>query len=275
MVMIAEAPRRARRASANVVDEAAGGGGKDGENVGEAERWASLAGGAALALYGLRRRDWAGLALALAGAVLVDRARTGHCPVYGSLGLSSAGGVPRRLGRGSRERGDVTSAAATVNARKAVKVERSVTINRPAQELYDFWRDFEQLPRFMTHLESVTVLDDRRSHWVAKAPAGTEVEWDAEIINEIPGQLIAWKSVAPADVANAGSVHFQTAPGGRGTEVKVVLDYEPPAGRLGAIAAKLLHEEPDTQVREDLRRFKQLMEAGEVPTTEGQPAGRR
>jgi uncharacterized membrane protein len=127
----------------------------------------------------------------------------------------------------------------------------------------------------MRHLEAVTVLDGNRSHWVAKAPAiaGGKVEWDAEIINDEPNALIAWRSLANADVDNTGSVRFVPAPSERGTEVKVVIDYIPPAGRLGSWVAKLFGEEPQQQIQEDLRRFKRLMETGEVPTTQGQPKG--
>ena len=136
---------------------------------------------------------------------------------------------------------------------------------RPADELYAFWRDFENLPRFMEHLESVTVLTPLRSRWTAHAPAGTRVSWEAEIHNEIPNQLIAWRSLPGADVPNAGSVHFTPLGAGAGTEVRVVLSYEPPAGRVGAAVAKLFGEEPAQQVDEDLRRFKQVMESGDVP----------
>jgi uncharacterized membrane protein len=144
-----------------------------------------------------------------------------------------------------------------------VKVERAITIDRPAHELYAFWRDFENLPRFMEHLESVTVIDATRSHWIARAPVGQRVEWDAEIHNEVPDELIAWRSLPGSEIANAGSVHF--TPAGGGTEVRVVLSYEPPAGRLGDAVARLFGEAPAQQVQDDLRRFKQVMEAGEVP----------
>jgi uncharacterized membrane protein len=156
------------------------------------------------------------------------------------------------------------SPVASVSRGEGIKVERSVVVNRPVQEVYQFWRNFENLPRFMDHLESVTVLDENRSHWVAKAPAGTRVEWDATIHNEIENELIAWRSLPKADVNNAGSVHF-TPTGDGVTEVRVVLSYQPPVGKLGAAVAKLLGEEPSTQVDDDLRRFKQVMEAA-VPT---------
>lgn len=152
-------------------------------------------------------------------------------------------------------------------------VVRALTINLPRQEVYAFWRDFENLPRFMRHLESVTVLDERRSHWVAKGPAGTTVEWDAEITADEPGSLIAWQSVGNSDINNAGAVHFSDAPGDRGTELLVELTYEAPGGAIGRGIAKLFGEEPKLQVREDMRRFKALIETGVIPTIIGQPTG--
>ncbi len=156
-----------------------------------------------------------------------------------------------------------------------VDVERSVTINRPAQECYRFWRDFQNFPRFMKHLESVEVLSDTRSHWRAKAPAGTSVEWDAEITVDQPGELLAWHSLPGAGIDNAGTVRFERAPGGRGTVVRVDLHYKPPGGRAGALIAKLFGEEPAQQIDQDLRRFKQLIETGEIATTVGQSSGPR
>ncbi len=149
-------------------------------------------------------------------------------------------------------------------AQRPIEVRKAVTILRPRAELYRFWRDFGNLPRFMEHLESVQVLDDRRSHWRAKAPAGSTVEWDAEIVEERENEFIAWRSLQNADVSNWGSVLFVDAPGNRGTEVHVKLRHEPPGGKLGAIVAKLFGEEPGRQVASDLRRFKQAMEVGEV-----------
>jgi uncharacterized membrane protein len=125
----------------------------------------------------------------------------------------------------------------------------------------------------MKHVESVSVLDEKRSHWVVRGPAGSTVEWDAEIINDEPNALIAWRSLDNAEVDNAGSVRFVPGPEGRGTEVRVVLDYIPPAGRVGKWVARLFGEEPSQQIHEDLRRFKRLMETGEIPTIEGQPTG--
>jgi len=235
-------------------------------NVGQPERVVSALGGALLALWGIERRTLPGALAALVGGALVQRGVTGHCQVYGALGVSTAegyaGGVlEKKHGR-----------AAVLDASKAIKVERAVAINMPPGELYRFWRNFENLPRIMAHLESVTVVDDRRSRWKAKAPAGQSVEWDAEIIREEPERLISWRSIDEATVPNAGSVHFADAGGDRGTVVRVVLEYQPPAGQLGRLVAKLFGEEPDVQVREDLRRFKSMMEAGEVPNSRA-PSG--
>jgi uncharacterized membrane protein len=232
-------------------------------NVANPERVGSVALGAALIAYGLRQRDAKGILAAIVGGAFVQRGATGHCMVYDALGVST-GEADAVLGR---QRSDVTGAAATVNARKAVKVERAVTIMKPRHELYAFWRDFTNLPQFMEHLESVRVDSPTRSHWRAKAPAGSSVEWDAEIVNDVPDEIIAWKSVGDAEVANAGAVNFSDAPRGRGTIVKVTLDYEPPGGKLGAMVARLFGEDPDRQVREDLRKFKQLMETGEITTS--------
>lgn len=230
-------------------------------NVANPERIGSVALGAALITYGARRRGPAGVIAALVGGAFVHRGASGNCMVYRALGVST-GSADAVL-----QRDDVTGHAATVNARKAIKVERTVTIDASRSELYAFWHDFANLPRFMEHLVSVSVVSPERSHWVAKAPAGKTVEWDAEIVNDVPDTLIAWKTVGHGDVANAGSVHFSDAPGGRGTIVKVEVDYEPPAGKLGALVARLFGENPDRQIREDLRKFKQLIETGEVTTS--------
>jgi uncharacterized membrane protein len=141
---------------------------------------------------------------------------------------------------------------------------RAVTVARPVPEVYGYWRNLEQLPTFMRHLERVTMLDDRRSHWVAKAPGGARVEWDAETTEDVPDERIAWRSLPGSDVHNAGTVEFREAPQGRGTEVRVTLEYKPPFGKIGAKAARLFREEPGQQLYEDLRHFKQVMETGEI-----------
>ena len=241
------------------------GGSKSSVNVSEMERWASSIGGGALALYGITRLishgSVGGAVLALVGGSLIYRGTTGHCTMYQAMGINTAGT-------------GTDNPVVSVPADRGIKVEKTVTIDKSPEELYRFWRNFENLPRFMNHLESVRVTGGNRSHWIAKAPAGRSVEWDAEIYNEKENELIAWRSLAGADVDSAGSVHFQAAPGGRGTVVKVVLKYDPPGGIIGATIAKLFGEEPSQQIEEDLRRFKQVMETGETPTTTGQPSGR-
>jgi uncharacterized membrane protein len=227
-------------------------------NVGDAERLLSAVGGGALALYGLSRGTLGGLCAAALGGAFVYRGLTGHCDCYAALGVRTTEG-----------RGPMTS----VPAGHGVKVEQTVTINRPAEDLYRYWRNFENLPRFMSHLESVKE-NGNRSHWMAKAPLGMTVEWDAEVYNDRRGELIAWRSIEGSTVDTAGSVHFTRAPGGRGTEVRVVLKYDPPAGKVGAALARWLGEAPEQQIAEDLNAFKRLMEAGESAATRGQPAAR-
>ena len=231
-------------------------------NISSPERWGTAFLGGGLATYGLLTRTPASLALGAAGLYLIYRGSTGHCAAYAAAGINNAGT--------GGDQGAVREKLGAVG----IKVTHSVTILKPAAELYAFWRDFTNLPRIMDHLEAVTVQDGKRSHWVAKAPLGKAVAWDAEIINEVPDELIAWQSLPGGDVDNAGSVTFKPAPTGRGTELRVEINYAPPAGKVGATVAKLFGEEPKKQLDDDLRHFKQLMEAGERPTTEGQSSGR-
>jgi uncharacterized membrane protein len=164
-----------------------------------------------------------------------------------------------------RRPGELVSDAATVDARKAIKIEERISIDRSPSEVYAIWRNFDRLPEFTEDLESVTAGGDGRSHWVAKLPGGKRVEWDAELVNDIPNQLVAWKTVGHPDVAHAGSVHFDSAPDGRGTVMRFVIDYEPPAGRLGALIAaftRLFGQAPEAKIRADLRRFKERLEGG-------------
>jgi uncharacterized membrane protein len=221
-------------------------------NVGDYERWASLLGGGALAAFGLSRGTLGGFAMAALGGCLAYRGATGHCPMYQSLGVNTS----------EQQRPPRTS----IPAGHGVKVETSITINRPREELFRFWRNFENLPRFMRHLESVTTHGDRRSHWAAKGPFGMPVDWEAELITERANELMGWRSLPGSAVDTAGSVHFISAPGGRVTLVRVVLKYDPPAGKFGAALADLFGESPERQINEDLQHFKQMMEAGEGTT---------
>jgi uncharacterized membrane protein len=224
-------------------------------NVTMAERVLSVFTGSALLVYGLRNRGLKGTGVAVLGSGLLARGVTGYCQMYSTLGISTASKEER------------------LSAKHAIRVEKTLTVNAPVNTLYRFWRDIENLPRFMPHVRSVHRLDDRRSHWVVNGPAGMPIEWDAEIINDVKNEHLSWQSTEHADIYNAGSVHFHPAPEGRGTEVKVVMRYTPPAGALGAAFVTLLRKSPEQHIEDDLRRFKSLIETGEVPTTTGQPTG--
>lgn len=222
--------------------------------LGETERWSSLITGGAMVLMGLRQRSLRGVLLAMAGGGLAYHGVTGQKSLKDTV-------------QNTME--NVTG------TNQSIRVEKSVSIlNRSPEELYQFWRNFENLPTFMRHLKSVTVVNHTRSHWIATAPMGKSVEWDADIVSEQENQLIAWASVEGADIENSGFVRFGPATTGRGTEVKVVMEYRPPAGVVGATIAKLFGEEPEQQIGDDLHRFKMLMEAGEIATTDGQPSAR-
>jgi uncharacterized membrane protein len=202
--------------------------------------WAAISTGAALAVFGVSRKSWYGTAMAAAGGLLAFQGfRASH------------------------------------KSARPIHVECAFTINRPIEEVYSFWRNFENLSRFMRHLRSVRTTGEGRSHWEARAPLGMSIGWDAEILEERANDFILWCSLPGGSVDHRGSVEFRQAPFARGTEIIVSLDYRPPAGKAGALFARLFGENPEQQIREDLRRFKQLMEAGEIPTTEGQPSGRR
>jgi len=218
-------------------------------NVGQTERLASQVGGGVLVAAGLLQGGLKGLILAGLGGALVYRGATGHCDLYEALGANTA----------DEERGPRDS----VPARAGTHVVEAVTIGRAADELYRAWRDYTNFPRFMEHIESVTALDQNRSHWVACGPLDQRVEWDAEIIEERPGEMLAWRSLS-GDVETAGSIHFIPAPGGRATEVRVNLRFNPPLAGVGTAVAKLFGRDPATATRENLRRFKQLMETGEI-----------
>lgn len=224
---------------------------RQGRNISETERWVSIAAGTGLLLYGLGRRRTAGWMAAGLGALLLRRGYTAHCDAYQMLGLNTAG-----TGEDTRQ---------ALGGAAGVIVQESVIINRPATELYRFWRNLENLPRFMSHLDSVERITDTLSRWRAKGPAATTLEWNAEIINEVPDQVIGWRSIENSDVVSAGSVNFEPAPGG--TRVRVRLQYSPPGGKVGDAVARLLGSDAATQIRQDLSRFKHLIETGE--TTRG------
>ena len=221
---------------------------RSGRNISDLEKWVSMAAGTALALYGISRPRKNGWILAAVGGMLIERGASGHCRVYDALGVNTAatGSDTRRALGGSA----------------GVNVEESIVINRPVEELYRFWRNLENLPRFMHHLEMVERITDTLSRWRAKGPGGTDVEWSAEIINELSNKLIAWRSIEGSDVVSAGSVHFDEIGPGQ-TRVRVRMQYSPPGGKVGAAVASLFGRDAATEIREDLQRFKQLVETGE------------
>ena len=218
-------------------------------NVGGVDRIISAIAGGVLAAYGLRRRSPLGMVMTLGGASLLHRAATGYCDAYEMLGINTAN----------------TSETEEPVARD-IHVEQSIVIDRSPEELYQFWRRFENLPRFMDHLESVNTISANRSHWKVKGPVGSTLEWDAEIYNEKPNEFIAWRSLE-GEVTNAGSVHFEPA-GAGGTNVKVVLNYNVPGGKMSSMLASLFGREPGQMIEADLRRLKEVVEAGEVPSLE-------
>jgi uncharacterized membrane protein len=169
----------------------------------------------------------------------------------------------QRLGRAAN------GESASRHSTRGVRVQKTLTVNKPVEQVYEFWRDFEQFPRFMAHVVSVERTGEGRWRWRAKGPAGLTFSWEAEIVEDRPGELLSWRSLPGSSVRNRGVVHFQHAPGARGTEVRVELEYEPPAGQIGKAVAWLFGEEPEQQLRDDLRRFKQLMETGEIPLSDG------
>ncbi len=209
------------------------------------------------------------LDLAVLGAAL--RAR-GNVPARVAAAMAAVAGVTVL---------DVIASAKTSRSADpttdggAVRAQSAITVNRPPDEVYRFWRDVENLPRFMAHLESVHGQGDVRSHWVARAPAGATVEWDAEVVEDVPGSLVAWRSLDGAEVPNSGTVRLAPAPGGGATEVRVDLEYQPPLGAIGATAARLFGEDPLQQIKDDLRRFKQVVETGDVVRSDGSPDGTR
>ena len=210
----------------------------------DAENWLALGTGALLLLAGASRRSAVGGCLVVSSAPLLYRGITGQWPHL-------------------FDRADDTNTA--LRGDRGVHVRESVRLEVPVPDVYRFWRRLENLPRFMNHLDRVTETSDRMSHWVAEGPAGLAVEWRAEIINEIENKTLAWRSLPGSDVVTAGSVNFDVARGGRGTNLSVHLQYAPPAGKAGAFVASLFGREPSQTVREDLRHLKQLLEAGEIP----------
>jgi uncharacterized membrane protein len=227
-----------------------------GPNVGFQERIISSLAGALLTAYGLSSGRKGSLLLAGLGGSLLYRGMKGHCHLYGALGMNTAKPQP----------------ATVIPAKHGVHQEQSITIMQEPAELYSFWRELENLPKVMKHLKIVEPLDRVRSHWVAEGPLGNDVEWDAEIFNDVENELIAWRSVPGGDVDTAGSVRFEPLGIGRETKVTVNLKYDPPAGKVGALIASMMGHDPATMIAEDLGRFKQLIETGEAAAVQTRPS---
>ena len=220
-----------------------------GMNVGDQERLLSTLAGVLIGLYGLARIRLSGILLAAAGGALVYRGVTGRSRLYWRFGVGRA-----------------TTLTGETRGNRGIKTERDVVVNAAADTLYRIWRNLENLPRFMSHIERVQVLDDRRSRWTISTPArvGAPIEWEAEIINDRPGELIAWQTVGRAPVDHAGSVRFEPLSDGHSTRVRVELQYDPPAGELGHVVASLFGQDAGSQIDRDLRELKRAVEAGEI-----------
>jgi len=229
-------------------------------NVGGFERGASLTMGVALLALALsQRRARGAFTFGLLGAYLSWRGATGHCALYEALDTGSAE--------------DEEEGRLAAGAHDDVSIEAAATIALPPDEVYAFFRRLENAPRFMAFIEAVQVIDATRSRWVARTPTGQILDWNSEIIEDRPGELIAWRCDPGALVHHAGAVRFRSAPGGRGTEVRLDVEYDPPGSALGRTVARLLGSATEYRVEQDLRRLKQLLEAGETATTRGQPRG--
>jgi len=231
------------------------------QNVNPVERAASAVAGGALLAYGLKEGGIGGTLLSILGGGMLVRGATGHCHVYDALGVDTTE---------IQHRSPFKKSSLLTGK---IHVVKALTINKSQAELYEFWRNFENLPIFMRHLESVTKTGETTSNWKAKAPLGQTVEWDAELTSDVPNEKIGWRSLEGAFIPNSGVVEFLPTID-RGTEVKITMIYEAPGGKIGEWIAWALGEEPGVQIAQDLRRFKSLMETGSIMKVDGQPSGR-
>lgn len=231
-------------------------------NVADPERVVSAVAGGALIAFGVKHGGLLGMSLSLLGGGLLHRGATGHCYVYDATGVNT------------KDPGSASVIGKLPSILSGpVRVKKATTVNRSPAEVYKYWRNFENLPNFMQHLDSVTTAGENRSHWKARAPFGMTVEWDAELTSDVENQRIGWASIEGSDIPNSGTVEFRPTID-RGTEIIVTMIYEAPGGKIGEWAAWALGEEPSLQVADDLRRFRSIMETGSIMTTEGQPSGR-
>jgi len=236
------------------------------ENIGDVQRVLSAIAGMVFLASGLSRRNWSGAALVTVGGGLLYRAISGYCPAFGAMGIDTSGG--NRLGRsGNTNR----LGRRKVHTDRATKIQRAIEINRPPKEIYRFWRSLDNLPRIMSHLDSVQVINDRLSHWVVKTiPGAPKVEWDAEIINDVENQRLGWRSLLGGDVDHTGSVEFKPTGDGQRTWLTVTMQYEPPGGKLGAAVAKWFGEDADMRIAEICNGSKERWRPASFPMSLGE-----
>ncbi|GAC1427086.1 MAG: SRPBCC family protein [Ktedonobacteraceae bacterium] len=235
-------------------------------NVGQTERWLSGVIGGMLATYGIFRRDWLGAGLAIVGGALFYRGTSGHSFLYQRMNISTAERQPNFAP-------GIPKTVSSIPGKRGVRVQRSMTVSRSAEDLFNYWYDIEQAPRYMDYIQSVMKTGERTSHWVAQGPKNKTIEWNAEFLQVIPNKSISWHVHGKPTTANAGKVSFDPAPDGHGTVVTLELDFLQFQGAFGMGIGTIIGHIPEQQALETLRHFKEIMETGEVPTIKGQPTG--
>lgn len=230
-------------------------------NVGQSERLISVISGGLLAFYGLKRGHWSGIITALLGGELLRRGLTGHCYLYQLLDISTFEESP--------------STIMPLPHNEGFQVKRAITIEKPVEDLYRLWRDVEVAPRYMRHIRAVHPTGERTSHWIGELPGGTRIEWDSEITEDVPNRLIVWQITGKALTGTAGQIVFTPVPHRKAAEVRLTMDFPLAVGAFGTSIGMLFAHGPEQEVRENLRRFKEFAETGEIATTEGQPTGAR
>ncbi len=236
-------------------------------NVGQTERWISGVSGGLLAAYGVFRRDWLGTGIAIVGSALFYRGASGHSFIYQAMKISTAEQQPNFAP-------GIPKTVSSIPGKRGLRVQRSMTVNRSAEDLFNYWYDIEKAPRYMDYIQSVMRTGERTSHWVAQGPMNKTIEWNSELLQVVPNKSISWHAHGKPTTANAGKVSFDSAPNGHGTIVTLELDFLQFQGALGTGIGNLIGHIPEKQALETLRHFKEIMEAGEVPTIKGQPTGK-
>lgn len=232
-------------------------------NMDRNERMASVLGGAGLALLGVRQKGVAGALLGAAGAALIARGASGHCPVYGAAGIDTSERQRTRRGR-----------PAEADADAGVSVHASITVSRPPEQAYAVWRDFTNAPKYMDRIAQVEILDETRSRWTATGPMGRSWTWESQVVEDSPGELIAWESLPGSELPNRGWVQFLPAGNdGRHAEIRYFVEFDPPGGVIGEAIAHAFHDAPREMIRGDLRRFRSLLETAHPAPSAGLAIG--